>query len=173
MDGVRRLPPSVVVTLGTLAATAIDMTDPQTGLEGILPGWFTPFFLLALIVGTIAINAMTSYGSGPALQSVGVRIGRSLRVLVYGLLAVALALYALLASDFLDTVGNCLQLTVVLPAWLSTPRTSSCAATGTTAPRPHRRDPGRYVLVHRRSQLGRHHRADHLYPARPSTGRTR
>ncbi|MEU2134475.1 cytosine permease [Streptomyces sp. NPDC018352] len=107
--------PSVVVTaLGTPAATAIDMTDPQSALEGILPGWFTPLFLLALIVGTIAINAMTSYSSGLALQSVWVRIGRSLNVVVYGLLAVALTLYALLVSDFLHTVSNVLQLTVVL-----------------------------------------------------------
>ncbi|MFB6873035.1 cytosine permease [Streptomyces sp. NPDC056323] len=107
--------PSVVVTaLGAPAATAIDMADPQSALEGILPGWFTPFFLLALVVGTIAINAMTSYSSGPALQSVGVRIGRSLGVVVHGLPAVALTLYALLVSDFLDTVSNVLQLTVVL-----------------------------------------------------------
>ncbi|MGW2182211.1 purine-cytosine permease family protein [Streptomyces sp. NPDC001732] len=107
--------PSVVVTaLGTLAGTAIDMTDPQTALEGILPGWFTPVFLVSLVVGTIAINAMTTYSSGLALQAVGVRIRRSLSVMVYGIIAVALTLYALLVSDFLDTVSNVLQLTVVL-----------------------------------------------------------
>ncbi|MCX4850875.1 hypothetical protein [Streptomyces sp. NBC_00893] len=107
--------PSVVVTaLGTPAATAIDMTDPQTALEGTLPGWFTPLFLLALGVGTVAINAMTSYSSGPALQSVGVKIDRSISVVVHGVLAVALTPYALLVSDFLETVGNVLRLTVVL-----------------------------------------------------------
>ncbi|TXS64261.1 cytosine permease [Streptomyces sp. sk2.1] len=107
--------PSVVVTaLGTLAGTAIDMTDPQTALEGILPGWFTPVFLVSLVVGAVAINAMTTYSSGLALQAVGIRIRRSLSVVVYGLVAVALTLYALLVSDFLDTVSNVLQLTVVL-----------------------------------------------------------
>lgn len=107
--------PSVLVTaLGALAATTIDMTDPQTALETILPAWFTPLFLLALILGTIAINAMTAYSSGLALQAVGVRIRRSLSVLVDGALGVALTLYALLVSNFLDTVSNVLQLTVVL-----------------------------------------------------------
>ncbi|MEV4163225.1 purine-cytosine permease family protein [Nonomuraea dietziae] len=107
--------PSVVVTsLGAFAATAVDMTDPQTALETILPRWFIPFFLLALVLGTISINAMTAYSSGLALQAVGVRIRRSLSVIVDGVLAVALTLYALLVSNFLDTVSNVLQLTVVL-----------------------------------------------------------
>nr|BFE82891.1 hypothetical protein GCM10020093_054920 [Planobispora longispora] len=107
--------PSVVVTsLGAFAATAVDMTDPQTALEAILPAWFTPVFLLALVLGTVSINAMTAYSSGLALQAVGVRIRRSLSVVVDGVLAVALTLYALLVSDFLDTVSSVLQLTVVL-----------------------------------------------------------
>ncbi|MFF2437250.1 purine-cytosine permease family protein [Streptomyces sp. NPDC058107] len=107
--------PSVVVTsLGAFAATAVDMTDPQTALETILPRWFTPVFLLALVLGTISINAMTAYSSGLALQAAGVRIRRSLSVIVDGVLGVALTLYALLVSNFLDTVGNVLQLTVVL-----------------------------------------------------------
>jgi purine-cytosine permease-like protein len=107
--------PSVVVcSLGAFAATAVDMTDPQTGLETILPGWFHPVFLLALIVGTIAINALTAYSAGLALQAVGIRIRRSRSVLVDGAAAVSLTLYGLLVSNFLDTVSNVLQLTVVL-----------------------------------------------------------
>ncbi|ALC18910.1 purine-cytosine permease family protein [Streptomyces pristinaespiralis] len=107
--------PSVFVcSLGAFAATAVDMTDPQTGLETILPGWFHPVFLLALIVGTIAINALTAYSAGLALQAVGIRIRRSRSVLVDGVAAVSLTLYGLLVSSFLDTVSNVLQLTVVL-----------------------------------------------------------
>jgi purine-cytosine permease-like protein len=107
--------PSVVVcSLGAFSATAVDMTDPQTGLETILPGWFHPVFLLALIVGTIAINALTAYSAGLALQAVGVRIRRSRSVLVDGAAAVSLTLYGLLVSNFLDTVSNVLRLTVVL-----------------------------------------------------------
>ncbi|MFE7184464.1 purine-cytosine permease family protein [Streptomyces erythrochromogenes] len=108
------LPSVVVCSLGAFAATAVDMTDPQTGLEALLPGWFYPVFLLALVLGTIAINALTAYSAGLALQAVGIRIRRSVSVLVDGVVSVALTLYGLLASGLLDTVSNALQLTVVL-----------------------------------------------------------
>ncbi|MER5312555.1 cytosine permease [Streptomyces sp. NPDC002773] len=108
------LPSVVVCSLGALAATAVDMTDPQTALQEILPGWFVPVFLLALVLGTIAINALTAYSAGLALQAVGLRVRRSVSVLLDGAVAVALTLYGLLASDFLDTVSNALQVIVVL-----------------------------------------------------------
>ncbi|WP_067818584.1 purine-cytosine permease family protein [Actinomadura kijaniata] len=107
--------PSVLFTaLGTLAGTAVDMTDPQTALATILPDWFEPVFLLSVIVGTIANNAMTAYSSGLALQAVGLRLRRSRSVALDGALGLALTLYALLVSDFLDTVSNLLQVMVVL-----------------------------------------------------------
>ncbi|MBO1415457.1 cytosine permease [Streptomyces sp. FH025] len=108
------LPSLLVGGLGVLAASAVDMTDPQAALQRILPGWFSPVFLLSLVVGTIAVNALTAYSAGLALQAVGIRIRRTLSVLVDGTVAVALTLYALLVSNFLDTVSNVLQLTVVL-----------------------------------------------------------
>ncbi|MFI8964309.1 purine-cytosine permease family protein [Streptomyces sp. NPDC053493] len=108
------LPSVAVSALGALAATVVDMTDPQAALESLLPDWFSPVFLLALVLGTIAINAMTAYSAGLALQAVGLRIRRSRSVLVDGTVAVALTLYALFVSNFLDTVSNVLQLTVVL-----------------------------------------------------------
>ncbi|MFD7447786.1 purine-cytosine permease family protein [Kitasatospora sp. NPDC059827] len=108
------LPSVVVGGLGVLGATAVDMTDPQAALRTILPGWFNPVFLLSLVIGTVAVNALTAYSAGLALQAVGIRIRRTLSVLVDGTVAVALTLYALLVSNFLDTVSNVLQLTVVL-----------------------------------------------------------
>ncbi|MFD6890370.1 purine-cytosine permease family protein [Streptomyces sp. NPDC059957] len=108
------LPGVLLTSLGALAATVVDMAEPQAGLEGILPSWFSPVFLLAIVFGTIANNAMTAYSSGLALQAMGVRVRRSVGVLVDGALAVVVTLYALLVSDFLDTVGNLLQLTVVV-----------------------------------------------------------
>ncbi|WP_328379877.1 cytosine permease [Streptomyces sp. NBC_01020] len=108
------LPSVVVCSLGAFAATTVDMTDPQAALAKILPVWFTPVFLLALVLGTISINALTAYSAGLALQAVGIRIRRSVSVLFDGTAAVALTLYALLVSNFLDTVSNVLQLTVVL-----------------------------------------------------------
>ncbi|NML53484.1 nitrate reductase [Streptomyces sp. R302] len=107
--------PSVAVcSLGAFAATAVDMSDPQTALQEILPGWFVPVFLLSLVLGTIAINALTAYSAGLALQAVGLRIRRTVSVLFDGAVAVALTLYALLVSDFLDTVSNALQAITVL-----------------------------------------------------------
>ncbi|KOG31761.1 MULTISPECIES: purine-cytosine permease family protein [Streptomyces] len=108
------LPSVVVCSLGAFAATAVDMTDPQTALQTILPGWFTPVFLLALVLGTISINALTAYSAGLALQAVGLRIRRTVSVLFDGAAAVALTLYGLLVSNFLDTVSNALQVIVVL-----------------------------------------------------------
>ncbi|MFF0557325.1 purine-cytosine permease family protein [Streptomyces sp. NPDC004266] len=107
--------PSVVVgSLGAFAATAVDMTDPQDALQEILPGWFVPVFLLALVLGTISINALTAYSAGLALQAVGLRIRRTVSVLFDGTVAVAATLYGLLVSNFLDTVSNALQVIVVL-----------------------------------------------------------
>ncbi|MEU3448805.1 cytosine permease [Streptomyces thermolilacinus] len=107
--------PSVAVSsLGVLAATTVDMTDPQSALQQILPSWFTPVFLLALVLGTVSINALTAYSAGLALQAVGLRVRRSVSVLLDGAVAVALTLYGLLVSDFLDTVSNALQVIVVL-----------------------------------------------------------
>ncbi|BDM74184.1 hypothetical protein HEK616_76710 (plasmid) [Streptomyces nigrescens] len=108
------LPSVVVCSLGAFAATAVDMTDPQHALEKILPGWFVPLFLLALVLGTVALNALTAYSAGLALQAVGLRIRRSVSVLADGTVSVSLTLYALLVSNFLDTVSNVLQLTVGL-----------------------------------------------------------
>ncbi|MGW0119316.1 purine-cytosine permease family protein [Streptomyces sp. NPDC003327] len=107
--------PSVVVSsLGAFAATAVDMTDPQSALQEILPGWFVPVFLLALVLGTISVNALTAYSAGLALQAVGLRVRRTVSVLLDGAVAVALTLYGLLVSGFLDTVSNALQVIVVL-----------------------------------------------------------
>lgn len=108
------LPSVVISSIGALAATAVDMSEPQVGLEEILPGWFVPAFLIAVIVGTIANNATTAYSSGLALQSMGVRLSRSRTVLLDGALGVALTLYALLVSNFLDAVSSMMQFMVTL-----------------------------------------------------------
>jgi nucleobase:cation symporter-1, NCS1 family len=107
--------PSVLFTaVGAVAGTALDMTDPQSSLETIIPAWFKPAFLLAIVLSAVANNAMTAYSSGLSLQAVGVRIRRSRSVALDGTLGVALTLYALLVSNFLDTVNSMLQLMVAL-----------------------------------------------------------
>ncbi|EST20737.1 cytosine permease [Streptomyces roseochromogenus] len=104
----------LVCGTGALAATAVDMNDPEFALQPLLPGWFRPLFLLAPVLGTVALNALTAYSAGLARQAIGLRIRRSRSVLVDGTVSVTPTLYALLVSNFFDTVGTVPQLTVVL-----------------------------------------------------------
>ncbi|WP_237774077.1 purine-cytosine permease family protein [Actinosynnema sp. ALI-1.44] len=107
--------PSVLFTaLGALAATTLDMRDPQTALAGMLPEWFVPVFLVAVIIGAVANNAMTIYSAGLAIQAIGIRLRRSRSVLLDGTIGVLLTMYALLVSNFLDAVSSTLQLMVAV-----------------------------------------------------------
>ncbi|MER6996694.1 cytosine permease [Streptomyces sp. NPDC000410] len=107
--------PSVVFTsVGALAATSLDMSDPQAALESILPGWFVPVFVIAVVANTVANNGMTAYSAGLSIQSVGVRLARIPAVLTIGVLGTAMTLYAILVQDFLTSVNTMLQLVVVV-----------------------------------------------------------
>lgn len=109
--------PGILATfVGSLAASAVDMTSPEAGLERLLPAWFAPIFLISVIVGTIANNAMTAYSSGLALQAVGIKLPRSRTVLLDGTVGVAMTLFALLVWNFLDSVSSALQLGVTILA---------------------------------------------------------
>ena len=109
--------PGILATfVGSLAASAVDMTSPEAGLEKFLPAWFAPIFLISVIVGTIANNAMTAYSSGLALQAVGIKLPRSRTVLLDGTVGVAMTLFALLVWNFLDSVSSALQLGVTILA---------------------------------------------------------
>lgn len=108
------IPGVVLVAVGALAATAIDMSDPQAGLISLIPSWFVPIFLVAVIVSTVCNNALTSYSAGLALQSVGLRLSRARAVALTGLLGALLTLYALFVSDFLGAISSALSMLVVL-----------------------------------------------------------
>ncbi|MEV0254087.1 cytosine permease [Streptomyces sp. NPDC050732] len=108
------LPSTVFTSVGALAATGLDMADPQAALEQLLPGWFVPVFVIAVVLNTIANNGMTAYSAGLSVQSVGVRIARIPAVLVIGGLGTAMTLYAILVFDFLTSVNTMLQLVVVV-----------------------------------------------------------
>ncbi|MCX5339750.1 purine-cytosine permease family protein [Streptomyces atratus] len=107
--------PTVLLSIvGVLAGTAVDMTDPQTSLKDIVPGWFYPLLLLAIVLGSVANNILTTYSSGLALQAVGVRISQWAAVLLDGLAATAITVYALFITDFLDALNEILELTVAV-----------------------------------------------------------
>ncbi|MBM7519720.1 purine-cytosine permease family protein [Nocardioides nitrophenolicus] len=108
------VPGVVLLTVGVLAATVTDLSDPEAGLAGIVPGWLVTLFLVAIIVGILANNALTTYSSGLALQAVGLPFSRVVSVIVTALVGVAMTLYALFVFDFLDTVSSSLVLLVSL-----------------------------------------------------------
>ncbi|MEV0081903.1 cytosine permease [Saccharopolyspora sp. NPDC050642] len=107
--------PSIVLTsVGALAATALDMSDPQAALESIMPAWFAPVFVIAVVVNTMANNGMTAYSAGLCMQSIGVRLPRVPAVLVVGVIGTAMTLFAILVFDFLTAVNTMLELVVVI-----------------------------------------------------------
>jgi purine-cytosine permease-like protein len=108
------VPAVILSTLGALAGTAVDMTDPQTSFAAILPKWFYPVFLLVIIVSSITNNVITAYSSGLALQAVGINARRAVTVLSDGVVAVSLTIYALFVSNFFDTLNNFLSLSVAV-----------------------------------------------------------
>ena len=90
--------------------------DPQSAIEGNLPVWFSPIFSLAVVVGTVANNALTAYSSGLVLQTVGVKLRRSITVIADGIFGVTVTLLAVLVWDFVDAMNTLLQLIVVTVA---------------------------------------------------------
>lgn len=108
------LPSVVFTTVGALAATTLDMSDPEAALESILPGWFIPIFVIAVVLNTMTNNGMTAYSASLSIQSVGVRLARIPAVLIIGVLGTAMTLYAILVFDFLTSVNTMLQLVVAV-----------------------------------------------------------
>lgn len=106
------LPAMLLGGMGVLAGTVADMTDPQTSLRTLLPGWFYPVFLLLVIAGAMTNNVLTAYSTGLALQAVGIGWRRPVAVVFDSVIAVGITSYALFLSDFLDTLSNILELTV-------------------------------------------------------------
>jgi nucleobase:cation symporter-1, NCS1 family len=108
------LPAFLFGLIGVMAGTVVDMTDPQTSFVSILPPWAYLVFLLVIVVGTTTSNIMTTYSSGLILQAAGVTASRSKTVLIDGIIAVAIACYALFISNFFTTLLNFLPLSVAL-----------------------------------------------------------
>jgi len=109
--------PSVLLSaLGAYVTAAIQAEDPQTAIEQQLPAWFSPIFAVAVVVGTIANNALTAYSSGLVLQTVGIKLRRSITVLADGIFGVIITLLAVLVWDFIDAMNTLLELIVVIVA---------------------------------------------------------
>jgi purine-cytosine permease-like protein len=109
--------PSIALSaLGAYVTAALQAEDPQTAIEGLLPAWFSPVFTIAVVIGTVANNAMTAYSSGLVLQTVGIKLRRSITVIADGIFGVIITLLAVVVWDFIDAMNTLMQLIVVTVA---------------------------------------------------------
>ncbi|MDW8803601.1 cytosine permease [Streptomyces scabiei] len=108
------IPAVVMGGIGILAGTAVDMSDPETAMRPLVPGWFYTVFLALIILSSLTNNVLTTYSSGLYLQALGVRMSRARSVIIDAALGGALCAYALLAPSFLTSLNNILALTVAV-----------------------------------------------------------
>ncbi|GGI46004.1 purine-cytosine permease-like protein [Agromyces flavus] len=109
------LPAVLIGSLGVIAATAIDMTDPQLTIGEIVPAWFTPIFLAIVVLGSVTNNVLVAYSTGFYAQGLGVRISRAGTVVITGILAtLAAGWFVYVAPSFLDTLNASLELSVTV-----------------------------------------------------------
>jgi nucleobase:cation symporter-1, NCS1 family len=100
------LPSLALGSIGILAGTVVDMSDPATALEPIVPGWFYPVFLLLLFLGSTTNNTVTVYSSSLSLQAMGIDVRRTLGVVANVMIGTGMAVYAVFVSDFLTTLAT-------------------------------------------------------------------
>lgn len=109
------VPAIVIGTLGVIAGTAIDMTDPQLTIAEIVPAWFTPVFLAMIVLSSITNNVLVAYSTGLFAQGLGLRVSRAATVVITGAVATAIAgWFVFLAPSFLDTLNASLELAVTV-----------------------------------------------------------
>ena len=79
----------------------------------LVPTWFFAVFLLIVIAGAVANNFLNTYSSGMSLLALGARVSRHTAVVVDGVLATLMAIYALFVSNFVGSFQNFLALMVL------------------------------------------------------------
>ncbi|QNE35348.1 purine-cytosine permease family protein [Leifsonia shinshuensis] len=110
------IPATGIAILGVLAATVVDMSNPETAIAGLVPSWFYVIFLLVIILGSVFNNALTAYSTGLALLAAGIPWRRSRTVIFDAVVAVGVTLYALFISNFLDTLSGLLEVSITVLA---------------------------------------------------------
>jgi purine-cytosine permease-like protein len=109
------IPTVLMCALGAIAATSVDMTDPQTSLAEILPAWLYPLFLVAVIVGTLVNNVLCAYSTGLYAQAFAPRVPRSVWVILVGVAATLLSGYLLYAAEsLLETLNYAIEIAVAI-----------------------------------------------------------
>lgn len=100
--------------IGVAAATAVDMSDALAAFAGILPASFYAVLTIMIVLGSMTNNVLTAYSAGLALLALGVRAKRTTTVVFDAVIGVALTVYALFVSTFIETMQDILTLSVAL-----------------------------------------------------------
>lgn len=109
------IPSAVMCALGAMAGTAVDMSDPQSSLAAIIPGWLYPLFLIAIIIGTLANNVLCAYSTGLYAQAYAPRVHRSVWVALVGVVSTLLSAYLLFAAEsLLETMNYAIEIAVAV-----------------------------------------------------------
>ena len=78
------------------------LTDPVADLPKVLPSWYLPPFLLAIIVGSIAANVPNGYTAGLGVLALRLPIGRIASMLLIALLTLAFRVFTLYYGHAID-----------------------------------------------------------------------
>jgi NCS1 family nucleobase:cation symporter-1 len=90
--------------IGVFFAMALGgaLTDPVADLPKVLPNWYMPPFLLAIIVGSIAANVPNGYTAGLGLLALRLPMGRITSMLLIAVLTLAFRIFTLLYGHAID-----------------------------------------------------------------------
>ena len=90
--------------IGVFFAMALGgaLTDPVADLPKILPGWYLPPFLLAIIVGSIAANVPNGYTAGLGLLALRLPMRRIASMLLIAVLTLAFRVFTLYYGHAID-----------------------------------------------------------------------
>lgn len=113
------VPSVILIGTGILIGGQINIAgaaNPIQALVSLLPNWLVVPFLLTAIVGFVTSNFMNSYSSGLNLQTLFIKQPRYKTVLIDGIIALAMSLYAVLAVNFVGFFESFLSLMAI---WLS------------------------------------------------------
>ena len=102
------IPEIIMMTLGALSFTFLstqnvwESANPFEAFRGqhVIPSWIMVLFLLFAIVQLFGINSLDLYSSGVSLQAMGIEIKRYQAVLLDGVLAGLLTIWAIFQSTF-------------------------------------------------------------------------
>ncbi|MEU1120999.1 MULTISPECIES: cytosine permease [unclassified Streptomyces] len=99
---------------GAAAASQADMTDAVAGVEGLLPGWFRPVFLLLVLGGSVTNSILTLYSSSLNLQVLGIPWSRAKAIVISVAVTALGSLGALFLTDFTESLLSFLSLLIIV-----------------------------------------------------------